>query len=252
MILEANNLVKIYNNIKFNSIKVVDGINFKLDSKELVGIMGASGSGKSTTLKLISGISKATEGSIKIDGKELNLMKDEELSQFRRKKLGFVFQDFNMMDSLSVKENIILPMILEDKSVGDMEKKLEELGELFGIKDLYDKYPAQISGGQLQRVAICRALVNNPILILADEPTGSLDSKSSNNVMKCFEKLVDEKNTAVLMVTHDPFAASFCNRILFIKDGKISSEIVRKKSRKEFFDSILGKIAKLEGDFNEF
>lgn len=252
MILEAYNLVKIYDNNKSKQIKVVDGINLKLESRELVGIMGASGSGKSTTLKLIGGISKPSQGSIKIDGSELSLIKDDELSEFRRKKLGFVFQDFNMMDSLTLKENIFLPMILENKSVNHMEKKLEDLNELFGIEDLYDNYPFQVSGGQLQKAAICRALVNNPVLILADEPTGSLDSKSSYNVMKCFERLVIEKNTSVLMVTHDPFAASFCNRIIFIKDGKIFDEIVRDKSRKEFFDSILENIAKIEGDFNEF
>ena len=253
MILEVKNLEKTYkkNNKSSNEIKALKGISFNVAKGEFVGIMGSSGSGKSTLLKLIGGIFKPSGGSITINGKELSLMKDDELSLFRRKKLGFVFQDFNMIDGLNLMENILLPMILEKKNEREMQTKAKEIMEYLKIYELREKYDYEVSGGQLQRTAISRALINEPDLILADEPTGSLDSKSSDDVMQCFKKCVKEKNATILMVTHDPFVASFCDKIILIKDGQKADEIINKGNRKEFFEFILQKIGYLEGEKNE-
>lgn len=248
-VLEVKNLMKIYGGKKGNSsTTALNGVDIKIESGDFVGIMGPSGSGKTTLLNILGGIDKPTSGYVKIKDENIEKLSKNELALFRRKNLGFIFQDFNLMDSLTLKENIMLPMILDKQEAEVMEQKAKDIMEFFEIYDINGKYPYNVSGGQQQRTAASRALVNQPAIILADEPTGNLDSKSSNNVMKCLKKMNDEKESTILMVTHDPFAASFCKKIIFIKDGKINMEIVRKGERKEFFDRILDCQAIIGGD----
>lgn len=248
-VLEVKNLMKIYGGKNGNSsTTALNGVDIKIEIGDFVGIMGPSGSGKTTLLNILGGIDKPTSGYVKIKDRNIEKLDKNELALFRRKNLGFIFQDFNLMDSLSLKENIMLPMILDKQEAVVMEKKAKDIMEFFDIYDIKDKYPYNVSGGQQQRTAASRALVNEPAIILGDEPTGNLDSKSSDNVMKCLKKMNDEKESTILMVTHDPFAASFCKKIIFIKDGKINMEIVRKGERKEFFDRILDCQAIIGGD----
>ena len=247
-ILDASNIVKIYGETSGEgSTTALGGINLSLNKGEFIAIMGPSGSGKTTLLNVLSGIDKPTSGDITIVGQAINKMKSSDLALFRRRQLGFVFQEFNLLDSLTVKENIILPMVLEKKSAAEMEEKVQYLASLFEIESVLHKYPYSISGGQQQRTAVSRALVNEPGIIFADEPTGNLDSKSSAAIMDCFEKIVRELSTTVLLVTHDVFAASYCQKVVFIKDGLIHSYIVKKGSRKEFLNQIMDNLAVLGG-----
>ncbi|MDO5294659.1 MAG: ABC transporter ATP-binding protein [bacterium] len=239
-LVRATNITKVYGEYKAeNATRALNGISLQVEEGEFIGVMGPSGSGKSTLVNILSGITAPTTGSVEIEGKEINKMSQDEMAVFRRRKLGFVFQDFNLLEHLTVKENIMLPMVLEKCQKEEMEQKTEVIMKQFGIEGLENKYPYTISGGQQQRVAVSRALINDPLLVFADEPTGNLDSKSANAVMKCFCQINEEEKTTILMVTHDVFAASFCKKIIFIKDGKIAMEIVRKGTRKEFFDYIL-------------
>lgn len=252
-ILSAKNLVKIYGDVTDeNSTKALKGISMSIHKGEFVAIMGPSGSGKTTLLNVLSGIDEATSGEILINGKSLHDMDSDELALYRRKYLGFVFQDFNLLDSLTVKENIMLPMILEKKTVEEMDEKVDQLAKLFHIEPILHKYPYHISGGEQQRTAVARALVNNPTILFADEPTGNLDSKSSDIIMECFEKIVEELSTTVFLVTHDVFAASFCQKVIFIKDGQIHSYIVKKGSKKDFFHQILDNLTVLGGRSYDF
>lgn len=247
-ILEANNIVKVYGSSSGEgSTTALDGVSLSVKEGEFVAIMGPSGSGKTTLLNILSGIDQPTSGGVSIAGQEISEMAGDELALFRRKQLGFVFQEFNLLDSLTVKENIMLPMVLEKKRVTEMEKKVQDLAKLFDIEIILGKYPYHISGGQQQRTAVSRALVNDPGIIFADEPTGNLDSKSSAVIMECFEKIVEELATTVLLVTHDVFAASYCHKVVFIKDGKIHSSIVKKGTKKEFLDRIMDHLAVLGG-----
>lgn len=247
-ILEASNLVKIYGELDGESATTaLDGVNLSVNKGEFIAIMGPSGSGKTTLLKILSGLDQATSGEVMIGGQELDKLKGDQLALFRRKQLGFVFQEFNLLDSLTVKENIVLPMVLEKRNVNEMEEKVNQLASLFEIEAILDKYPYNISGGQQQRTAVSRALVNDPSIILADEPTGNLDSKSSAIIMECFEKIVEELNTTVLLVTHDVFAASYCQKVIFIKDGRIHSYIIKKGNRSEFLHQIMDNLAVLGG-----
>ena len=175
-------------------------------------------------------------------------MSNEELALFRRRRMGFVFQEFNLLDSLTLKENIMLPLVLDKKENSEMEKLANQVIQKFGIEEAAEKYPYAVSGGQQQRAAVARAIINNPAIVFADEPTGNLDSKSSNAVMNAFQKMNENNKVTILMVTHDPFAASFCKRIIFIKDGSVNMEIVRKGERKQFFDNILDCLAVLGGE----
>lgn len=239
-VIKVDNLIKVYNAYKgVKEVIALDGINLAVNKGEFIGIMGPSGSGKTTLLNILSGVDKSTSGEVSINGENITKMKKDDLSIFRRKNIGYIFQDFNLLDSLTLKENIALPLILDGVNAKEIESKVKELMEFFDIYDLSDKYPYNISGGQKQRVAAARALINNPSVIYADEPTGNLDSRSSNNIMMTIEKMNDELNSTVLMVTHDHFAASFCKRIIFIQDGKIKMEIVSDGDRKKFFDNIL-------------
>jgi putative ABC transport system ATP-binding protein len=247
-ILKADKLVKIYGeSTGEGATTAIDGVNLIVQKGEFIAIMGPSGSGKTTLLHMLSGIDKPTSGEVHISGREISDMNGDELAIFRRKQLGFVFQEFNLLDSLTVKENILVPMVLEKKQASEMDAKVKELAHLFGIEPILNKYPFNISGGQQQRTAVSRALVNDPGIIFADEPTGNLDSKSSSIILECFEKIVEELETTVLVVTHDVFAASYCKKVVFIKDGRIDSYIVRKGDRKEFLNQIMDNLAVLGG-----
>ncbi|HEX3028723.1 MAG TPA: ABC transporter ATP-binding protein [Clostridia bacterium] len=252
LVLNAKNITKTYGGRdKENSTIALNGVEIKVEAGEFVGVMGPSGSGKTTLLNILSGIDKPTSGTIEIAGININTMEKNELALFRRQKLGFVFQEFNLLDSLTLKENVMLPMILDKRKASEMEAKAQEIMSLFDILGISGKYPYNVSGGQQQRAAVARALVNDPAIVFADEPTGNLDSKSSKTVMKCFQKMNEENKNTILMVTHDTFAASYCKRIIFIKDGTVNMEITSKGDRKEFFERILDCLAVLGGEQNE-
>ena len=247
-ILSVENIEKYYGN-KDNITKAIDNINFKVDKGEFVGIMGPSGSGKTTLLNCISTIDNVTTGSIVINGKDITKLKAKELEKFRRDELGFIFQDFNLLDTLTAYENIALALTIQGKKPKDIDALIKKVAKSLGIDGILNKFPYQISGGQKQRVASARAIVTNPSLILADEPTGALDSKSARMLLDSFESLNKDLEATILMVTHDAFTASYAHRILFIKDGKIFNELVRgTDSRKEFFDRIIEVITLLGGD----
>lgn len=251
-ILKAAGLTKTYSTSSTeNAPKALNGVDISVEEGEFIAVMGPSGSGKSTLVSILSGILEATTGRVEIDGKCIGEMSSDEMALFRRRKLGFVFQEFNLLDHLTVKENIMLPMVLDKKPAQEMQDKAEQVLRQFDIENIADKYPYHISGGQQQRTAVSRALMNDPCILFADEPTGNLDSKSSNAVMKCFEQINKDSNVTILMVTHDVFAASFCKKVIFIKDGKINMEINKKGGRKEFFDHILDCQAVVGGVFDE-
>lgn len=229
-------------------ITILKGLNLQVKEGDMIAIMGPSGSGKTTLLNIISGVDRSDKGSVSIEGQHLSDMSKAEIALFRRRRLGLVFQDFNLIESLSVKENILLPMILEKKSTEEQEEQAERIIKILGIEDTQSKNITEISGGQKQRVAIGRALINNPAIILADEPTGNLDSKSSKEVMKHFVHINDEIGTSILMVTHDTFAASYCNKAVLLNDGEFVAEIEKKGSRKEFLDSITEMLMLIGGE----
>lgn len=248
-ILEVENLSKEYKGKgKMNVFRALNGISLRVDSGELVAIMGPSGSGKTTLLNILSGIDTEYSGVVRIAETSISEMSKNELALFRRQRMGFVFQDYNLLDSLTLRENIMVPMVLDDQEVDDINTKTDETLQLFGLVEVKDKYPYMVSGGQQQRAAISRAIINDPEVIFADEPTGNLDSKSSSTVMKTFAKLNALKGATIVLVTHDPFAASYCNRVLFIKDGEALLEITRgNKERRVFFDRILESLAFIGG-----
>ena len=247
-ILNVSNIEKYYGN-KGMVTKAVDNISFSVNKGEFVGIMGASGSGKTTLLNCISTIDTVTSGHIYVDGKNITTMKSKQLSAFRREQLGFVFQDFNLLDTVTAYENIALALTIIKTPVKQIEAKVNYVAKALGISEILKKYPYQLSGGQKQRVACARAIITQPSLILADEPTGALDSKSARMLLESFETLNHDLSATILMVTHDAFTASYCHRILFIKDGKIFNELIRGNStRKEFFDKIISVVTLLGGD----
>ncbi|MGX7013050.1 ABC transporter ATP-binding protein [Vagococcus silagei] len=247
--LEIKNVSKIYNEgLQFQALKSID---LEVEEGEFVGIMGPSGSGKSTLLNLIGTIDTPTSGKVILGGKEPAKLNSEELAKFRRNELGFVFQNFNLMPTLTVEENIILPLTLDGEKISVMTKKLNIIAERLGISELLKKRIATISGGQAQRVAIARAMIHEPKLILADEPTGNLDTKSSKDVMGLLEDLNQKEASTILMVTHDPFAASYCKKIVFIKDGELVKEIYQNGTREAFYDDILIALKEIEGAQNE-
>jgi putative ABC transport system ATP-binding protein len=244
-ILEVNNLSKIYSGkVNFSAL---DNISFTIEEGEFIGIMGPSGSGKTTLLNMISTVDKPTSGDIRIKDKNPLKFKGDDLALFRRRELGFVFQDFNLLDTLTVGENIVLPLTLDGVPVKDQDNELGRIAKILGIENLINKRTFEISGGQSQRTAIARALIHNPTLLLADEPTGNLDSKAAKTVMELFEKINKEEKVTTMMVTHDSLSASYCNRILFIKDGNIYNEIYKKDSRQQFYQEIIDVLALLGG-----
>ena len=249
-ILTVEHLQKYYGG-KGSITKAVDNISFSVEEGEYIGIMGASGSGKTTILNCISTIDQVTSGNIYIEEQDVTAMKRMDLSRFRRDKLGFIFQDFNLLDTMTAYENIALTLTIQKRKPDEVRMRVAEVAKMLNIENVLNKYPYQLSGGQKQRVAAARALIGNPSIILADEPTGSLDSRAARVMLECFKKMNETMNATILMVTHDPFSASFCQRILFIKDGKLFNELIRgKNDRKEFFNRIMEVNALLGGDLN--
>ena len=250
-VLEVKNIEKYYGN-KSNLTKAINNISFNIDKGEFVGIMGASGSGKTTLLNCIATIDKVTAGKILINNQEITKLKGNKLNKFRREELGFIFQDFNLLDTLTAYENIALALTIQKVKPKEIESRVEDIAKKLNITDILNKYPYQISGGQKQRVASGRAIITNPKLVLADEPTGALDSKSARQLLESFEDLNKKLNTTILMVTHDSFTASYANRILFIKDGKIFNELIKgEDSRKEFFEKIIEVQTLLGGELGD-
>lgn len=249
IVLSVNQLQKVYEGkVPYQALK---DINFKLKKGEFVAIMGPSGSGKSTLLQVISTIDSPTGGSVLIDGKNPHQMVKEELASFRRRELGFIFQDFNLIHTLTVEENIMLPLSLEGVPANEITKRTREVARYLGIEALLSKRTFEISGGQAQRVAIARAVAHQPSLILADEPTGNLDSKATKDVMNLLKTLNKEMDSTILMVTHDAYVASMCHRVLFIKDGRIYQEIVAGDHESEFYQRILDMLTFLGGDHGD-
>ena len=246
MILTVSNLEKTYKGKV--SFRALNDINMEVAEGEFIAIMGPSGSGKSTFLNAISTIDKPTGGSVFIAGRNPYDMNDEQLSTFRRKKLGFVFQQFNLINTLTVGENILLPLTLDNVPLGSMKTKLKQISEFLGISHLLNKRTYEISGGQAQRVAIARAVINNPSILLADEPTGNLDSKSARDVMKLFKKLNESMKVTIIMVTHDPNIAVYCDKTYIIKDGNIYMEIINRNNDEVYRKEILNTMSLLGGD----
>lgn len=250
-LLNLKNIEKYYGN-KGNIVKAIDGISFHVSSGEFVGVMGPSGSGKTTLLNVISTIDEVSSGHIFIDGKDLTEINQKDIAKFRRENLGFIFQDFNLLDTLTIHENIALALTINRYKKQEIDNKVKAVAVELGIEDILSKYPYEVSGGQKQRCACARALITNPKLILADEPTGALDSRSAQMLIEMISHLNKELGATILMVTHDSFTASYCDRILFINDGKIFTELVKgQNTRKQFFNQILDVLALLGGDIRD-
>jgi putative ABC transport system ATP-binding protein len=249
-VLTARNLKKVYGS-RGNVYTALQDIDLTIKQGEFVGIMGPSGAGKTTLLNIISTIDQPSSGTVTIGGEDIVKMNEEKLSVFRRNKLGFIFQDFNLLDTLTVKENIVLPLALSKVRLEELEKRLKEVATGLSIEDILNKYPYEISGGQKQRTAAARAIITKPALVLADEPTGALDSKSSTELLQALSDLNEKNSATIMMVTHDAFAASFCKKIIFIKDGLLFTELVRGGSRKEYFQKILDVLKTLGGGITE-
>lgn len=251
-VIATNGLVKIYGK-GGNEFHALKGIDFEVMSKEFVSIMGPSGSGKTTLLNMLSGLDKSDGGDIFIGDKSINSISDEEISILRRNDIGFIYQDFNLLNSLTIKENIALPLIIDKKKAKLIDNKVDEIMKYLGIFDIKDSYPTQTSGGQKQRAAIGRALVHNPLILMADEPTGNLDTKATNDTMTLFEQLNKERGVTILMVTHEPAAASYSNTVVLLKDGRLDATIYKDgRTRKEFHDKILNHLSNLEDSVYEF
>lgn len=229
----------------------INQLSFEVEKGEFLAVMGPSGSGKTTLLNIISTIDRPTSGDFFIDGLNPADLKKDDLSLFRRRQLGFVFQDFNLLPALTVEENMILPLTLDGQPVGIMREKVIEIAESLDLMNILEKRPAEISGGQAQRTAIGRALIHRPSIILADEPTGNLDSKSARDVLEILTQVNQMSNTTIVMVTHDPIAASYCDRVLFIKDGEYFNEIYKDDRRQTFFQRILNVLSLLGGNVND-
>ena len=250
-ILSLKNVEKYYGN-KGNIVKAVDDISFDVYKGEFVGVMGPSGSGKTTLLNTIATIDEVSSGHIFIGDKDLTEISQKDIAKFRRENLGFIFQDFNLLDTLTIHENIALALTINKTKKSEIDGKVKKIARDLGIESLLSKYPYEVSGGQKQRTACARALITNPKLILADEPTGALDSRSAQMLIEMISGLNRELGATILMVTHDSFTASYCERILFIKDGKIFTELVKgDSSRKQFFNQILDVVALLGGDVRD-
>lgn len=229
--------------------QVLKGLDFRVMEGEFVGIMGPSGAGKTTLLNVLATIDRTTEGSITINGTDISSMNDRKLSQFRRDQLGFIFQDYNLLDTLTVKENILLPISVGNVKRVVAEDRFKSIARTLGITELANKYPGEISGGQKQRTSAARALINEPSIVFADEPTGALDSKSAASLLGTLAQVNEERDVTIMMVTHDPVASSYCNRVVFLKDGTIYSELYRgEQTRQQFFQEILKVQGILGGD----
>lgn len=250
-LMRIENLEKYYGT-KSLVTKAINHISFTVENHEFTGIMGASGSGKTTLLNCISTIDTVTAGHIYLDGKNITKLKNKELAKFRQLNLGFIFQDFNLLDTLTLEENIALSLTIANDASKDIEARVKDIAVKLGISDILKKFPYEVSGGQRQRCACARALINNPKIILADEPTGALDSKSAGMLLETLDTMNQKMGATILMVTHDVFTASYCKRIIFLKDGKLFSEIFRgNQPRMEFFHRILNTVTLLGGEIND-
>lgn len=250
-VLKIKNIEKYYGN-KGNIVKAIDDISFTVKKGEFVGVMGPSGSGKTTLLNLIATIDNVSSGNIYLDGKDLTEINQKNIAKFRRGNLGFIFQDFNLLDTLTAYENIALALQIQNIKASEIDKSIKDVSLKLGIDEVLNKYPYQMSGGQRQRVACARAVITSPKLILADEPTGSLDSASAKKLLEIFQMLNSKLNSTILMVTHDAFTASFASRVVFIKDGKVFNEFIKgNDSRKEFFEKIIDVVSLLGGDASD-
>lgn len=250
-ILTIENISKYYGN-KSNLTKAISNISMNVDKGEFIAIMGASGSGKTTLLNVISTIDKVTSGHIYIEGQDITKLKGNDLNRFRREELGFIFQDFNLLDTLTAYENIALALQIQNFKAKAIEQQIKVVARKLDIEDILNKYPYEMSGGQKQRVASARAIVTNPKLVLADEPTGALDSKSSKMLLERLQRLNQDYQTTILMVTHDAFSASYASKVIFIKDGKVFNQFNRgEATRKQFFDKIIDAVSLLGGDVSD-
>ena len=250
-ILKIDSIEKYYGT-KGNILKAIDDVSFEVQKGEFVGVMGPSGSGKTTLLNVIATIDEVSSGHIYLNGKDLTEINKKEIGRFRRENLGFIFQDFNLIDTLTIHENIALALTINKTNKNEIDGKVNSVAKELGIEEILTKYPYEVSGGQKQRTACARALITNPKLILADEPTGALDSRSAQMLIEMISSLNKDFKATILMVTHDSFTASYCDRILFIKDGKIFTELVRgNNTRKQFFNQILDVVALLGGDVRD-
>ena len=250
-ILTVTDLKKVYG--KGGSLtRALDGVSLSLEAGEFVGVMGPSGSGKTTLLNCVSTIDRPSAGSIVIDGKELTRLKGKELAKFRRERLGFIFQDCNLLDTLTTYENIALSLSIIRAPAQKIDRRVREMADLLGIADCLDKYPYQMSGGQQQRCAAARAMVTHPALVLADEPTGALDSRASKNLLEIMSAMNQDMGATILMVTHDAYSASYARRVLFLKDGRVFNELLRgERGRPVFYHEILDVLAALGGDVSD-
>lgn len=250
-ILEATKIHKSYGN-KLNKQSVLSGLDISIEEGEFVGIMGSSGSGKTTLLNVLSSIDQISNGSITIEGTEISNMKEKQLAEFRKNHLGFIFQEYNLLDTLTVKENILLPLSITNTPKKIANENFENVARELGILELKNKYPNEISGGQKQRTSAARAFIHDPSIIFADEPTGALDSKSASDLLNKLSELNQRRKATIVMVTHDPVAASYCSRVIFIKDGTIYTQLNKgEQSRQVFFNDIIKTQGVLGGVQNE-
>lgn len=246
-IVEVQNVTKIYGKNNEKKTQALSGISFTVEKGEFIGIMGASGSGKSTLLNILSTLDKPTDGNIRINQNDVTKLKGNQLADFRAKEIGFIFQDFNLLENLTAQENIAVPLSLQGVKPKEIKRRVKAVAERLSISHIMRSYPSEISGGQKQRVAAARALVTQPTILLGDEPTGALDSKSARDLLDTMKELNQKDDVSILLVTHDPFSASYCERILFIKDGGIHEEVKRgEQSRDEFYRHILTILGNLE------
>jgi putative ABC transport system ATP-binding protein len=244
-VLQLSNLEKIYG-FRGNQYPALNGIDLNVEKGEFLGVMGPSGSGKTTLLNIIATIDRGSHGAVRINGHETQNMRSGDLARFRRENLGFIFQDYNLLDTLTLRENICLPLSIANRQPAEINNRLRTLAHTFDLQDILDKFPYQVSGGQKQRAAAARAIISNPSLVLADEPTGALDSNSAKTLLQTLEQMNQSMGITILMVTHDAAAASYCKRIVFLKDGRIIHEMRRsEQTRRELFDQILSFVAQI-------
>ena len=248
--LKVINLQKDFKNNR-NTFKILKDINLDVKEGEFLSIMGPSGAGKTTLLNILSTVDKPTSGIVYYENKDINKMSNKELSKFRRDNIGFIFQDYNLLDSMSVEDNIALPLVIANEKQSKIKSEIIKLSKFFGIEAHLKKYPYELSGGQKQRVATARALITSPKIIFADEPTGALDSKSSSELLNCLKDMNEKFNVTVIMVTHDPFSASYSKKVIFIKDGKLNARIDSGGNRKEFYNNIMNLLTSMGGEVNE-
>jgi ABC-type lipoprotein export system ATPase subunit len=251
-ILHMQDLTKVYSNPRNKvATRALDGMNLDVYQKEFISIMGPSGSGKTTLLNILAGLDRPTSGELWLQGENMAALKADELALFRRRNLGFVFQDFNLLDTLTLAENVALPLSLDSQRGTNIQQQVSELMQFLGIANQMQRYPYEVSGGQQQRTAVARAIVHQPRLLLADEPTGNLDSASARSLLELFQQLNSQQQATILMVTHDPFSASYSQRVIFIKDGRVFTHLQRNNNQQQFFQSILDTLAQLEGSTHE-